>query len=647
MKITPVCTVDKLHFEPEFFQDEVREGFYVSTMIKRYWAAQLVVLSEIAAICDRHGLKWFADCGSLIGVIRHEGFIPWDDDLDICMLREDWDKFFEAAKEELPDGYKILTIKEEPEYEQIIGRISGSAVIDVGSEHLERFYGCPYTVGVDIFPLDGVYEDEGKEEERKKRAERLVERYNKETRPNERRRLIQEIERVYSECPTTDAAYVALMPFFVSRNNHKYPKALFEHVAKLPFENIFINVPARYEEVLAIEYKNYMKVVKAWNYHDYPVYADQELTLKESIGRNPFRYTFNLNELLLSIKRYTLKLINPPVQREKEIVVFLPCKASWWSAMGPLWDQYSADGTKEVHVLPIFYYDCDYNGNIGDKHDERGDFPEYLNVEACEKFDFDGIHPDKIIIQAPYDGWNSAMTVHEFFYSENLLNFTDELIYVPCFDMDPPQKLDDKAAAAILPYIEQPAVVNADRIILKDEMMRNLYLERLVQLSSEESRGYWENKIVLMESNDDSERTSSDASNESLRQWNDFLGNHMGRKTIIYYVTISMIARHGDQAIDKIRRSIDIFENSGDGICAIFEPQINLEENIRETNPILLGKYVEIIESIQSKKNVLFDQDGIALLHIDQWNAYYGEQGAIAHKCQMMGIPVMIENIDI
>ena len=144
--------------EPEFpasyFEDEVREGFLVTSMMKRYWACQLKVLSQVADICERHGLKWYADYGTLMGAVRHRGYIPWDDDLDICMKRSDWLSFFEYAKEELPKEYVIMTIEAQPEYRELTGRIVNSHAIDYGKEHLKEFYGCPYTVGVDIFALD-------------------------------------------------------------------------------------------------------------------------------------------------------------------------------------------------------------------------------------------------------------------------------------------------------------------------------------------------------------------------------------------------------------------------------------------------------------------------------------------------------------
>ena len=142
-----------ISFAEAFFEDEVREGFFVPTMMKRYWAAQLKVLSVIAGICKRHGINWFADYGTLMGAVRHGGYIPWDDDLDICMLRSDYARFFEAAKGELPEGYVIMTLDEQPEYRELFGRISNSHAIDFSDRHMEEFYGCPYSVGVDIFPI--------------------------------------------------------------------------------------------------------------------------------------------------------------------------------------------------------------------------------------------------------------------------------------------------------------------------------------------------------------------------------------------------------------------------------------------------------------------------------------------------------------
>ena len=92
-----------------FLDEEVRCGFMVPTQIKQFWAAELEVLSEIDRICTKHGIHYFADWGTLLGAVRHGGFVPWDDDLDIVMKREDYQRFLSVAKDEMNDGFCVQT----------------------------------------------------------------------------------------------------------------------------------------------------------------------------------------------------------------------------------------------------------------------------------------------------------------------------------------------------------------------------------------------------------------------------------------------------------------------------------------------------------------------------------------------------------
>ena len=100
-----------MEFPRSYFEDEVRDGFYVHSLMKRAWAAQLEVLEDIDKVCKKHNIEYFAEWGTLLGAIRHGGFVPWDDDMDICMKREDYNKFLKVAPEEMKEYYHFLNFE--------------------------------------------------------------------------------------------------------------------------------------------------------------------------------------------------------------------------------------------------------------------------------------------------------------------------------------------------------------------------------------------------------------------------------------------------------------------------------------------------------------------------------------------------------
>ena len=143
-------------FEKEYFEDEVRDGFYVPAQMKHAWAAQLEVLNDIDKACTENGIQYFAEWGTLLGAVRHHGFIPWDDDMDIAMLREDYMRFLSEAPVLLEKYYEIKSVYNDPEDDTIKARIINGRHICFEPDFLARFHGCPYVVGIDIFPVDNI-----------------------------------------------------------------------------------------------------------------------------------------------------------------------------------------------------------------------------------------------------------------------------------------------------------------------------------------------------------------------------------------------------------------------------------------------------------------------------------------------------------
>lgn len=123
------------------------------------WNHLLSMLSEIDTICRRHGLRYYVTDGNALGAVRHKGFIPWDDDLDISMPRPDYEKFCQYAKDELPSYLKIVNWRTTPGFFFLFGKLQDARVEKVSD--IEGKIGFPLSNGlfIDIFPIDGYPEN--------------------------------------------------------------------------------------------------------------------------------------------------------------------------------------------------------------------------------------------------------------------------------------------------------------------------------------------------------------------------------------------------------------------------------------------------------------------------------------------------------
>ncbi|WP_027206641.1 LicD family protein [Butyrivibrio fibrisolvens] len=154
-----------LSIPKEFFQEENRCDFYVSEIMKKSWAVQLTLLDEILEIADKHNIKIWVDYGTLLGAVRHHGFIPWDDDIDTSVMRSDYEPLINYLKEELPPYRIISSFYTEKYHDRPSVVVSSRANIDIGNSPLESKittleYGFPCSSWVDIFAMDYIPSDQ-------------------------------------------------------------------------------------------------------------------------------------------------------------------------------------------------------------------------------------------------------------------------------------------------------------------------------------------------------------------------------------------------------------------------------------------------------------------------------------------------------
>lgn len=547
-----------MEFPDTYLEDEVREGFYIPSLMKRAWAAQMELLEIVGEVCRKHHIRYFAEWGTLLGAVRHKGRIPWDDDIDICMLRRDYEKFCEVAEEELPEECLFFDCHKTEGFEQMLGRVINSRVHVVEGEYLEKYHGFPYVAGIDIFWLDDI--------------------------------------------PGTNE----VTNFYIWRDNHGYrlPRECYETGVLLPFENTEIMAPSGYEEILSRKYGDWRTPVRSGGLHDYPSYAKQQKFLEEEQAAELFAFTFSWEdrEEILPVRvpktplRTRLKEFIPlfqtaheeicrsvrlgdceparqmlgecqetavqigtiveqeqgeahPVVRkleqyceilfqlytqiaeesfsdkeaaanvwegqlsgiigdlsqtieheieERKEVVFVPYKASLWGSMEKEWQAAAEEEHTDVYVVPAPYYYKDAYGKAKteEPHYEAAGYPEQVTVTSYEDYNFQEHHPDCIVIQCPYDEYNYGMTLHPFFYARNLVNYTDKLVYIPALVMDEIGPGDERARENLKAYCNMPGVVYADTVHVQSEQTKRVYVELLTEFAGEGSRAFWEEKIV-------------------------------------------------------------------------------------------------------------------------------------------------------
>ena len=104
-RATSVQTDERKVYIDDLENDEMRNGFLVTSDRKKLWNVQINLLQEFARICQKHNLHWFVIGGTLLGAARHGGFIPWDFDVDVIMFRPEYEKFRQIAATEVKEPY--------------------------------------------------------------------------------------------------------------------------------------------------------------------------------------------------------------------------------------------------------------------------------------------------------------------------------------------------------------------------------------------------------------------------------------------------------------------------------------------------------------------------------------------------------------
>lgn len=282
----------ELKLPNNWLRSEIRGDEFVSSWTKEIWAIELDMLYKFMNICNKHNLKWWVDGGTLLGAVRHKGFIPWDDDIDVFMLREDYDKFIDIAKTEITGNYFLQTDWTDDTWfcHAKMRRTYTTAILD---KDLYAKFNFNQGIFIDIFPFDNVPDNEIeynffmnelyliKTEMLSLRSRWwLYERNNEELykRCLDLRDEYEIKRRKYNNIKCSHVANLGL-PSIIPDVRKKISEL--NAYTYMPFEMLTVPVPGGYDSILKRLYGDYMEPVKGTSNHGIILF-DPQISYKDT-----------------------------------------------------------------------------------------------------------------------------------------------------------------------------------------------------------------------------------------------------------------------------------------------------------------------------------------------------------------------------
>ena len=276
-------------------EEETRCDFLVTREIKKLWAVEMDLALQLQKICQKHNIKYFAAGGTLLGAVRHTGFIPWDDDMDFVMLMDDFQKFCDVAEYELKEPYFF-----EKNYAWArIRNLNTSA----WTRYEVKYALAPYNLGIfiDIFPLTvlpvnpvdrAIHKFIVKFFRKILAGERYILKLQSQGKCDAKKYLhssaiiYQLMKHVFKKplsmkymdiCSRyeylTDSTHVGFTSFRPYEERLIFDKYIYAaDPVKLPFENITVPVPKYYDEALKHQFGDYQKFIRGASRHMLPFY---------------------------------------------------------------------------------------------------------------------------------------------------------------------------------------------------------------------------------------------------------------------------------------------------------------------------------------------------------------------------------------
>lgn len=336
--------------------------------------------------------------------------------------------------------------------------------------------------------------------------------------------------------------------------------------------------------------------------------------------------------------------------RVRTEAVFLPYKASMWDSLESVWKAADKDPDCDAYVIPIPYYDKNPDGSFAEEHYEGGLYPEYVPVTRYQDYDFAARRPDMIFIHNPYDEHNLVTSVHPFFYSKNLKQYTEKLVYIPYFILNEIDPADKEAVKGIEHLCVVSAVLYADKVIVQSQAMRQIYIDLMMESMQTDKipRAYWEKKILGLGSPKlDKVQNTKKEELEIPEEWLKVIQKEDGswKKIIFYNTSVAAMLQYEEKMIAKIRDVFRVFRERQDEVALLWRPHPLMEATIKSLRPELRKEYEELVGEYRAEGWGIYDDTADVDRAVALCDGYYGDPSSVVRMCQEAGRPVMIQDV--
>ena len=223
---------------------------------------------------------------------------------------------------------------------------------------------------------------------------------------------------------------------------------------------------------------------------------------------------------------------------------------------------------------------------------------------SYKEYDFEKHRPDMIYIHNPYDDCNYVTSVLPEFYSKNLKQYTDKLVYIPYFVLGEIDPENEEAVKGIAHFCTVPGVFNADVVIVQSENMRKAYIEALTDAAGENTRSHWEKKILGLGSPKlDKVAKTSEEEYTLPERWRQILEKPDGsrKKVILYNTSVTALLQEGEKMLQKMQSVFDIFKENIEDVALLWRPHPLIKATIESMRPQLWLQYVQLEEQYKAE----------------------------------------------